>query len=199
VPSAYSADEQLDDYYAILQDIIEYTFGGHKPLRLVTFDCIWFDLQAGTRVDEFGMVEVKHASRYKGNEYNNIMLAHQAHQVYYLSYPHQSLKTWWVVYKVNPEVHPYRYNNYNVSTDNTDDDDIVYQEVDDQADDSDDNNIVSEGAGLNELSSLTLELMVEPDPSNSKHQNSMRLLEKQQRVEQLNARVTEEDSDADDF
>jgi hypothetical protein len=119
--------------------------------------------------------------------------------VYYLSYPHQSLKTWWVVYKVNPEVHPYRYNNYNVSTDNTDDDDIVYQEVDDQADDSDDNNIVSEGAGLNELSSLTLELMVEPDPSNSKHRNSMRLLEKQQRVEQLNARVTEEDSDADDF
>jgi hypothetical protein len=43
-----SADGQLDDYYGILQDITEYTFGGHKPLRLVTFDCIWFDLQAGT-------------------------------------------------------------------------------------------------------------------------------------------------------
>jgi hypothetical protein len=93
VASAYSADGQLDDYYGILHDITEYTFGGHKPLRLVTFYCIWFDPQASTRVDEFGMVEVKHASRYKGNEYNNIMLAHQAHQVYYLSYPHQSLKT----------------------------------------------------------------------------------------------------------
>jgi hypothetical protein len=145
------------------------------------------------------MVEVKHASRYIGNEYNNIVLAHQAHQVYYLSYPHQSLKTWWIVYKVNPEVHPYRYNNYNVSTDDTDDDDIVYQEVGDQADDSDDDNIVFEGAGLNELASLTLELMVEPDPSNSKRRKSMRLVEKQQRVEQLNACVTEEDSDADDF
>jgi hypothetical protein len=55
------------------------------------------------------------------------------------------------------------------------------------------------GARLNELASLTLELMVELDPLNSKHQKSMRLLEKQQRVEQLNARVAEEDSDADDF
>jgi hypothetical protein len=75
----------------------------------------------------------------------------------------------------------------------------VYQEVGDQADDSNDNNIVSEGAGLNELASLTLELMVEPDPSNSKRRKSTRLLEKQQRVGQLNARVAEEDSDADDF
>jgi hypothetical protein len=55
------------------------------------------------------------------------------------------------------------------------------------------------GARLNELASLTLELMVELDPLNSKHQKSIRLLEKQQRVEQLNARVAEEDSDADDF
>jgi hypothetical protein len=40
---------------------------------------------------------------------------------------------------------------------------------------------------------------VKPDPLNSKRQKSMRLLGKQQRVEQLNARVIEEDSDADDF
>jgi hypothetical protein len=75
----------------------------------------------------------------------------------------------------------------------------VYQEVSDQADDSDDDNIVSEWVGLNELASLTLELMVEPDLLNSKHQKSTRFPEKQQRVEQLNARVAEEDSDADDF
>jgi hypothetical protein len=62
VASAYSADGQLDDYYGIFQDITDYTFGGHKLLRLVTFDCIWFDPQAGMRVDEFGMVEVKPAS-----------------------------------------------------------------------------------------------------------------------------------------
>ena len=161
VASAYSSDGQLHDYYGILQDITEYTFGGHKLMKLVTFDCIWFDPQAGTRVDEFGMVEVKHASRYKGNEYNNIILAHQAHQVYYLSYPHPTLKSWWVVYKVNPEVHPYRYNEYNICIE---DDDIVYQDVGDQADDSEDNDIVSEGVGLYELASRTLELMVK-DPS----------------------------------
>jgi hypothetical protein len=40
VAGAYSADGQLDDYYGILQDITEYTFGGHKPLRLVRFDFI---------------------------------------------------------------------------------------------------------------------------------------------------------------
>jgi hypothetical protein len=59
------------------------------------------------RVDEFWVVEVKHTSRYKGNEYNNSVLTHQADQVYYLSYLNPSLKTWWIVYKVNPEVHPY--------------------------------------------------------------------------------------------
>jgi hypothetical protein len=40
VASAYSADGQLDDCYGILQDITEYTFGGLKPLRLVSFDFI---------------------------------------------------------------------------------------------------------------------------------------------------------------
>jgi len=200
VASSYSDDGQLEDYYGIVQDITEYTFGGHKPLRLVTFDCIWFDPQVGTRVDEFGMVEVKHASRYKGNEYNNIILAHQAHQVYYLSYPHKSFKTWWVAYKVNPEVHPYRYQNYNLSTNDDDEDDVVFQEVGDQADDSDNDSIVSEGAGLNELASLTVELMEEPISSNSKRQRlEETVLETQQWVEQLNTRVAEEDSDADDF
>jgi hypothetical protein len=53
----------------------------------------------------------------------------------------------------------------------------VYQEVSDQADDGDDDNIVSEGVGLNELASLTLELMVEPDLLNSKHQKSTRFPE----------------------
>jgi hypothetical protein len=48
VASAYSADGQLHDYYGILQDITEYTFGGHNTLRLVTFDCIWFNSQAST-------------------------------------------------------------------------------------------------------------------------------------------------------
>jgi hypothetical protein len=116
-----------------------------------------------------------------------------------LSYPHKSFKTWWVAYKVNLEVHPYRYQNYNLST-NDDDDDVVFQEVGDQADNSDNDSIVSEGAGLNELASLTVELMEEPISSNSKRQRfEETVLQTQQWVEQLNTRVAEKDSDADDF
>jgi hypothetical protein len=52
---------------------------------------------------------VKDESHYSGN---NILLAHQAQQVYYLIYPHQSFKNWWVVYKVNPEMHTHQYEEY---------------------------------------------------------------------------------------
>jgi hypothetical protein len=64
-------------------------FGGTKELKVVFFQCDWFDPIHGTRVDDFGMVEVKYESRYTGI---NLLLAHQAQQVYYLSYPHVSLK-----------------------------------------------------------------------------------------------------------
>jgi hypothetical protein len=45
---------------------------------------------------------VKHELHYSGS---HLLLAHQAQQVYYLNYPHPSLKNWWDVYKVNPEMH----------------------------------------------------------------------------------------------
>jgi hypothetical protein len=60
-------------------------------------------------VGDFGMVEVKHKSRYLCN---NLLFAHQAQQMYYLSYPHESIKHWWVVYKVNPEMDTHRYDAY---------------------------------------------------------------------------------------
>jgi hypothetical protein len=41
----------------------------------VFFECDWFDPINDTRVDDFGMVEVKHELCYLGN---NILLAHQA-------------------------------------------------------------------------------------------------------------------------
>jgi hypothetical protein len=55
--------------------IIEYMFGGAKELKDVFFECDWSDPINGTRVDIFSMVEVKHESRYLGN---NILFAHQA-------------------------------------------------------------------------------------------------------------------------
>jgi hypothetical protein len=47
--------------------------------------------------------------------------------VYYLSYPHQTFKNWWVVYKVNHKMHTRRYHVY---MEGQDDDDVVhvYQE-----------------------------------------------------------------------
>jgi hypothetical protein len=48
------------DYYGILQKILEYTFEGAKELKIVFFECDWFDPFNGARVDGFGLVEVKH-------------------------------------------------------------------------------------------------------------------------------------------
>jgi hypothetical protein len=91
VTSGEDATSHVTDYYDILQNIIEYTFGGAKELKVVFFQCDWFDPINGTRVDDFGMVEVKHKLRYSGS---NILLAHQVQHVYYLSYSHPSLKNW---------------------------------------------------------------------------------------------------------
>jgi hypothetical protein len=66
----------------------------------VFFDCDWFDPSHGTRENEFGMVEVKHAHRLCGCD--PFVLAHQVEQVYYMSYPCKKLSAWWVVYRVNP-------------------------------------------------------------------------------------------------
>jgi hypothetical protein len=102
VTSGEDATGHVTNYYGILQNIVEYTFGGAKELKVVFFQCDWFDPINDTRVDDFGMVEVKHEPRYFGS---NLLLAHQVQQVYYLSYPHPSFKNWWVIYKVRSEMH----------------------------------------------------------------------------------------------
>jgi hypothetical protein len=55
--------------------ILEYTFGGAKELKVVFFEYDWFDPANGTRVDDFGMVEMKHESHYSGN---NLLFEYQA-------------------------------------------------------------------------------------------------------------------------
>jgi hypothetical protein len=77
-----------------------------------------------THTTQYHMVEVKHESLYLGN---NLLFVHQMQQVYYLSYPHESMKHWWVVYKVNPEMDTRQYDTY---MEIHDDDDVVhiYQE-----------------------------------------------------------------------
>jgi hypothetical protein len=75
VANGKDASRLAADYYGVLQKIIEYTFCGTKELKVVFFECDWFDPVNGTRVDDFGMVEVKHESRYSDN---NLLSAHQA-------------------------------------------------------------------------------------------------------------------------
>jgi hypothetical protein len=75
VTSDEDATGHVTDYYDILQNIVEYTYDGAKELKVVFFQCDWFDPINGTRVHDFGMVEVKHESRYSGS---NLLLAHQA-------------------------------------------------------------------------------------------------------------------------
>jgi hypothetical protein len=73
----WSSDEDATghviDYYCILQNIVKYTFDDAKELKVMFFQCDWFDPINDTRVDEFSMVEVKHESRYSGS---NLLLAH---------------------------------------------------------------------------------------------------------------------------
>jgi hypothetical protein len=108
VANGEDASVLATNYYGVLQKIIEYTFCGNKLLKVVFFECDWFDPVNIIIVDDFGMVEVKHESCYSGN---NLLFAHQAQQVYYLSYPHESMKHWWVVHKVNPKMDT-RYDAY---------------------------------------------------------------------------------------
>jgi hypothetical protein len=115
----------------------------------VFFQCDWFDPINSTRVDEFGIVEVKHESCYSGSD---ILLVHQVQQVYYL-YPHPSFKNWWVVYKIYPKMHTCQYDEY---VEGYKDDDIYQEEIE-----VDQNFMVSDGAGIAESDTGDVELLDE--------------------------------------
>jgi len=97
---AIDAQGRETNYYGIINNILEFSFAGNKELKVVFFDCDWFDNNHGTRQNKFGMVEVKHSERLRG--YDTLVRAHQVEQVYYLPYPCEKLSAWWVVHKVNP-------------------------------------------------------------------------------------------------
>jgi hypothetical protein len=75
-------EEHESKYYGIIKNIIKYNFAMNKNLKIVFFDCDWFDLNQGTRENKFGMVEVKHAHGLHGC--NPFVLAHQVEQVLYV-------------------------------------------------------------------------------------------------------------------
>jgi hypothetical protein len=88
------------NYYGVIKDILEITFGGDMDLRVVFFYCDWFDPTRGTRVNKYGMVQIKHEERVRGHD--NFVLGLQCQQVYYMTYPYPKFSAWWVVYNVNP-------------------------------------------------------------------------------------------------
>jgi hypothetical protein len=112
-------------------------------------------------VDDFVMVEVKHESRYSGN---NLLFTHQAQQVYCISYPHESMKHWWVVYKVNPKMDTRRYDAY---MKRHDDDDVIHVYQEENKGHQCLSFTVSNRASLIELATRDVELM-EEEPSPSK-------------------------------
>jgi hypothetical protein len=92
------------NYYGIINKILEFSFARNKELKVVFFDCDWFDGNNGTWHNQFSMVEVKCNERLP--RYDTFILGHQVKQVYYLPYPCQKLSAWWVVHKVTPHDTP---------------------------------------------------------------------------------------------
>jgi hypothetical protein len=77
-------------YYGIIKNIIKYTFAGNKNIKIVFFDCDWFDPNRGTRENQFGIVEVKHAHWLRCCD--PFVLANQVEQVYSMTYPCKKAK-----------------------------------------------------------------------------------------------------------
>lgn len=91
------------EYFGIIEEIYELSFHGCKPLKPVIFKCHWFDPEEVRRTPNVGLVEIRRSSVYSGDDV--YIVAQQATQVYYLSYPcktDQRLVGWDVVYKVSP-------------------------------------------------------------------------------------------------
>jgi hypothetical protein len=96
--------------------------------------------------------------------------------VYYLSYPHESMKHWWVVYKVNPEMDTHRYD---VSMERHDDDDVIHVYKEENEGHQSLCFTISDGVGLAELATCDVELMEEElGPSKKCLRKSKRLAEK---------------------
>ncbi|XP_049392822.1 uncharacterized protein LOC125857182 [Solanum stenotomum] len=97
----YSADE--NDYYGVLTEILELEYKGSTPIkRTVLFKCEWFDPtpNVGMKIHpQYKLVDINH--RRKLRKYEPFVLAMQATQVYYATYPslRRDKSDWWAVCK----------------------------------------------------------------------------------------------------
>ncbi|KAD4585348.1 hypothetical protein E3N88_22949 [Mikania micrantha] len=97
-------NENENDYYGLLDEILELEY--HSTIGrcvVVLFKCVWFDPVKGVRVDpKTHIVDVKPTTI--GCIDDPFILASQAQQVYYVSYPSNAkeLKGWLAVVKTTP-------------------------------------------------------------------------------------------------
>ena len=74
-----------DDFYGLLNEIIEIKYHGPLMLRVVLFKCTWFDPVKGMKVHtKFNLIKINHKKRYMEDE--PFVSAQQAIQVCYASY-----------------------------------------------------------------------------------------------------------------
>nr|GMD07948.1 uncharacterized protein LOC109179592 [Ipomoea batatas] len=96
----YSVDES--DYYGRLVEVVQVEYPGLPIKRTILFKCEWFDpTSVGMKVHpKYKLVEVNHKRRF--NRYEPFVLAMQAAQVYYCTYPslRQDMLDWWAVCKI---------------------------------------------------------------------------------------------------
>ncbi|KAH6778240.1 hypothetical protein C2S51_009552 [Perilla frutescens var. frutescens] len=83
--AGYNSGES--DYYGRLLEVVEVDYPGLPAKKTVLFKCEWFDTSpAGTQVHPlYKMVSINHKRKYSGDD--AFVLASQAIQVFYCSYP----------------------------------------------------------------------------------------------------------------
>ena len=84
----------VNDWYGQLREVVEVEYLNWPFKRTVLFMCDWFDPtpNMGIRVHEqYNIIEINHRRRY--DKYEPFVLAMQATQVYFCSYPKVCKKT----------------------------------------------------------------------------------------------------------
>jgi hypothetical protein len=87
----------------VLKEVLEVQFPGHPIMSVVFFKCDWFDLtpNRGTRIHhQYKLVDVNNKRSYP--KFDPFVLAHQAQQVYFATYPgtKKSKSDWMAVCKI---------------------------------------------------------------------------------------------------
>ena len=102
IKGTYFGTEE-EDFFGVLDEVLELHYPGPSIKRTVVFNCTWFETSGhgGSRVHrKLNIVEVKKSI--KMHTTDTYVLAQQAVQVYYLPYPSykRDLSDWLVVCKV---------------------------------------------------------------------------------------------------